>query len=161
MEKQLGNSGKRKKPLWPKLANQARARACAPAAPDRWTPPVSARLPRALLSLPLAAQWGRLVGVGSLRPRAPLPSLPHGPALPVTKPLPPHARSLSLSLRCQLRPPRAHCGPARAHLRTSPESSATTLAHTPPPPFEPRPCRTHSPASFHAVPLPLVLCSRR
>jgi hypothetical protein len=31
MEKQLRNSGKRKKPIWPKLAHQARSRAPAPA----------------------------------------------------------------------------------------------------------------------------------
>jgi hypothetical protein len=98
MEKQLGNSGKRKKPFWPKPAHEARARALA--TPERRTPPVGANLPRALLSLflSLAAEWGRDVGAGSLRSSAPLPSLPRGPALPDTEPLPPRAHSLSLSL---------------------------------------------------------------
>jgi hypothetical protein len=49
MEKQLGNSGKRKKPIRPKPAHQTRP--CTPVAPKRWTPPVSASLPRTLLSL--------------------------------------------------------------------------------------------------------------
>jgi hypothetical protein len=73
-----------------------RARACAPAAPDRRTPSVGASLPRTLLSLSrsLAAQWGQAVGAGSLRPRAPLPSLPHGPGSLVAEPLP---RALALS----------------------------------------------------------------
>jgi hypothetical protein len=170
MEKQLGNSGKRKKPFWPKPAHEARARALA--TPERRTPPVGANLPRALLSLflSLAAEWGRDVGAGSLRSSAPLPSLPRGPALPDTEPLPPRAHSLSLSLslslcavglRCQLRPPRARRGPARTHSRTSPESSATMNPTRPSSLFEPRP-RPHSlPASFRTVSPSLALCSCR
>jgi hypothetical protein len=36
-----------------------------------------------------------------------------------------------VGLPCQFRPLRARRGPARAHLRTSPDFSATTLAHAP------------------------------
>jgi hypothetical protein len=46
----------------------------------------------------------------------------------------PHAPFFSLcvvGLPCQFRPLRARRGPARAHSRTSPDFSATTLAHVP------------------------------
>jgi hypothetical protein len=37
----------------------------------------------------------------------------------------------AMDLSCQLRPLHARCGPARAHLRTSPDFSAMTPAHVP------------------------------
>jgi hypothetical protein len=46
----------------------------------------------------------------------------------------PHAPFSSLCVMdptCQFRPLRAHRGPARAHSRTSPDFSATTLVHAP------------------------------
>jgi hypothetical protein len=134
MEKQLGNSGKRKKPIRPKPAHQTRP--CTPVAPKRWTPPVSASLPRTLLSLSLAAQWGQAVGAGSLRPRPLFPLCLTGPIHQSPSHCPVRSPSLCAEvLPYQLLPPCARRGPARAHSRTLPEFSATTLAHTPQLPF--------------------------
>jgi hypothetical protein len=74
------------------------------------------------------------------------------------------ARPFSLcavGLPCQLRPPRARRGPASAHSRTSPGSSATSLCPRPSSFLSPARARTHSHASFHAVPPSLALCSHR
>jgi hypothetical protein len=160
MEKQLGNSGKRKKPIWHKLAHQAQPRARTPAAPDRRTPPVGACLPRTLLSL--AAQWGQAVGASSLHPRAPLPSLPRGPGSPVVEPLP-RALALSLSLR---RGPSLSALPSPRSLWTSARTRARRRNSRPRRPpmrlsslFEPRPrphsfprLISHSPALSRALP---------
>jgi hypothetical protein len=99
MEKQLGNSGKRKKPFWPKPAHQAQSRAPVPARlpPLTGGPRMSAAdcLVLSSLSLSLAAQWGRVVGAGFFA-RAPLfPLCLAGPALQGAEPLP-HAPILSL-----------------------------------------------------------------
>jgi hypothetical protein len=129
MEKQLRNSGKRKKPIWPKLAHQARSRAPAPARllPLTGGPCLSAPVcpaPSSLsLSLSLAAKWGQAVSAGSLRPRAPLPSLPRWPGLPVAEPLPVRSPSVSAPwaspVSCALPVPAVD---QRAHSRTSPET---------------------------------------
>jgi hypothetical protein len=97
---------------------------------------------------------------------SPAPSLsrsqPSGARLsaPVSSP----ARPFSLcavGLPCQFRPPRARRGPASTHSRTSPGSSATSLCQRPSSFLSPARARTHSPASFHAVPPSLALCPRR
>jgi hypothetical protein len=168
MGKQLGNSGKRKKPFWPKPAHQFRARARAPAATYRRTSPVSARLP-ALSSLSRSLPSGAKLS-------APVP-FAHAPLFPLCLVGPlceapsryPRAPVLSLSL--SLSAPWA-CAISSALPTPAVDQRARTCArrrnprprrppHAPPPLFEPRPCRTHSPTSFHAVPLPLALCSRR
>jgi hypothetical protein len=162
MEKQLGNSGKMKKPFWPKPAHQARALA----APDRRTPPVGANLPLALFSLSRSLPSGAELSAPVPFAHAPLFTLClTGPLCQVPSRYP-RALVLSLSLReglhCQLGPPRARRGPARAHSRQSPESSATTPApHAPAPFFSPARAHTHSPASFRTAPPSLALCSRR
>jgi hypothetical protein len=49
----------------------------------------------------------------------------------VVAPRAPFLSLCAVGLPCQFRPLRARRGPARAHSRTSPDFSATTLAHTP------------------------------
>jgi hypothetical protein len=138
MEKELENPEKKEKrkaakqPSRPSLAQPGRA----PARPCCLTggPRLSAAAlpPARPLSLLLAAQWGQPVGAGFFT-RAPLLSLPRGPGLPVAEPLPraPLFSLCAVGLPCQIRPPRARCGPTSAHLRTSPDFSATTPAHVP------------------------------
>jgi hypothetical protein len=65
MEKQLGNSGKRKKPFWPKPAHQTHAHARTLAAPDRRTPPVGGNLPAVtpLVLLPLKLEHN-IINIG-------------------------------------------------------------------------------------------------
>jgi hypothetical protein len=90
------------------------------------------------------------------RLRALLLSLLCGPALPVVEPLPPRARPLSLcamGLRSQLCLPRAHHGPAHAHSRTSPGTSAMSSAHASQLFFEHRPPE-RSPTLTSALPTP-------
>jgi hypothetical protein len=72
MEKQLGNSRKRKKPFWPKPAHQARARTRAPAVLDRWTPLIGTSLPRTLLSLSRSLPSGAELSAPVPLTRAPL-----------------------------------------------------------------------------------------
>jgi hypothetical protein len=98
-----------------------------------------------------------------LCPRAPLPSLSLGPSSQVAEPLPraPHLSLCAVGLPCQLRPPRARHRPASAHSRTSPGSSAMSLCPRPSSFLSPTHARTHSLASFHAVPPSLALYSRR
>jgi hypothetical protein len=140
MEKQLGNSGKRK---------SSPARPSQAARPRHLTGGfhLSAATPSPACPLsPSLCLVGPSCRRQFLRPRAPLLSLLCGLVLPVVELLPPRTCPLSLcavGLPCQLCPPRACRGPARAHSRTSPESSATTPAHAPQLHFEPRP-RTHS-----------------
>jgi hypothetical protein len=94
MEKELGNSGKRKShsgPNQPSSAQSGRAPAL--------LLPLSATVCPALPSLPLArCTVGPTCRRQLLRPRVPLPSLSCGPVLPGAEPLP--ARPFSLSLRC-------------------------------------------------------------
>jgi hypothetical protein len=154
MEKKLGNSRKRKNPFWPKQAHQAQPHAPARLPPLTGGPRLSAADCPTLSSLPLArCTMGPSCRRRFLRPRAPLPSLPRGPALPNAEPLP-CAPVLSLcvvGLPCQLRPPRVRRGPASAHSRTSPGSSATSLCPCPSFFLSPAHARTHSPTSFHTV----------
>jgi hypothetical protein len=138
MEKELENPGKKKKSFRPKPAHQAqphaRARARAIAAPDRWTPPVSASRPaRSPLSLARC-----LVGPTCRRqlpsPARPLVSLLRGPILPGAEPLPRtplSSLSAPWTLPVSSAPLRARRGPACAHSLTSPDFSATTPAHAP------------------------------
>jgi hypothetical protein len=144
------------------LATRARSRA--PATPDRRTLPVSTRLSRALISLPLAAQWGRAVDAGSFAPVPLLPlclvglvrqSLSHYPAC-----------SPSLSLR---RGPPVSAPPSPR----PPWTSARALAHVtgilghdarpraPAPFLSPACVHTNSPASICTAPPSLALYSRR
>jgi hypothetical protein len=104
----------------------------APAAPDRWTPPVSANLPCAL-TLSLSARWGRSVG-------ASFPS-PARFSLSISRvhiaschAIASHAPFFSLcvvGLPYQFYLLRARRGSARAHSRMSLDFSAMTLAHAP------------------------------
>jgi hypothetical protein len=88
MEKQLRNSGKRKKPKQPSRPSSAQpGRAPAPPVSGNFCPACS--LPPSLC--PVEPGYRHRF----LRPRAPLPSLPCGPALPGAEPLP---RALTLSL---------------------------------------------------------------
>jgi hypothetical protein len=119
--------------------------------------------PHPPLSLSFATQWGRVVGAGSPHPRAPLPSLPRGPTLLGTELLPPRTHSLSALWACIVS--------SALHVPAVDQCARTRACHRDPrprrPPTRPYPflspacARTHSPASFHAVPLPLALCSRR
>jgi hypothetical protein len=114
--------------------------------PDRWAPPVNdGFLPRALtlsLSLPSGARLSAPV-VFALAPLFPLCLA--GP-LRQTSSRCPRASALS---HCAMGPPISsafpapHRGPARAHSRASPESSATSPTHAPQLLFKPRP-RPHS-----------------
>jgi hypothetical protein len=115
--------------------------------------------------LPKHYEWGQAVGAGSLRPCSLLPSLLCEPALPDVEPLP---RALALSLAVSWASPVSSAfpaprrRPARAHSRTSPESSATSPAPRPQLFFEhrlrphslPRPI-SHNPALSRALPTPL------
>jgi hypothetical protein len=75
----------------------ARLRACAPAPPDRWTPPVSDSSPLArTLPLSFSAEWGRPVGASFLHPLAPSRSLSRGPSSPIVEPLPRASPFLSM-----------------------------------------------------------------
>jgi hypothetical protein len=133
MEKELGNPEKKKRikqPSRPKSAQPGRA----PAPPDRRTPPVSGRspLPRAL-SLSLSARWAQPVGAGFLHPRAPSLSVSWAwiasrRAVALRAPF---FFLCAMGLPYQFGPLRARHGPACAHLRTSPDFSATTPAHAP------------------------------
>jgi hypothetical protein len=138
-----------------------RARARAPAAPERRAPPVSDRLSHALFSLSLACcPVGPSCRRRFPRPRAPLPSLPRGPALPDAESLP---RAPILSLFAPWPPLSAPPSPllswtserALAHV-------ARILGHvalpTPQLLFEPRPrphslprLNSHSPALSRAL----------
>jgi hypothetical protein len=158
MEKQLENSRKRKKPFWPKLAR-------APAVPDTRTPIVGASLPRTLLSLshslpsgaelsapvPLACAplfplflMGPLYQAPSRFPRAPVLSLSAPWACAVSFALPAPAVDHRARTRARRRDPRPRRPPTRPCPFLSPARACT-----------------HSPASFHIVPLPLALCSCR
>jgi hypothetical protein len=164
MEKQLGNSGKRKRPIQPKPAHQARPRASA--APDRRTPPVGASLPRTLLSLSLslAAQWGQAV---TLVPFARMPLFPlclAGSVRQSSSRCPMHSPSLSLRRGPPLSAPPSLRLPwtsahALAHVAgiLGPDARPRTLA----PFLSPARTPTHSPASFRKAPPSLALCSRR
>jgi hypothetical protein len=141
MEKQLENPGKKEKPKQPKPVHQAQQRAPAPALlpPLTGGPRLSAPgLPRTLLSLLLAAQWGQDVGAGFFD-RAPL--FPLCLAGPVRQsPSRCSVRSPSLSLSASWASPVSSALPAlavdqRMHSRTSSEFSATTPAHAPQLPF--------------------------
>jgi hypothetical protein len=120
MEKHLGNSGKRKKPKQPSRPSSGQP-GRAPALHVRWDPPISVNsLPLTLLSLarcPVGPSCRRRF----LRPRAPLPSLPCGPALPDAESLP---RALALSLSLRRGPPLSALPSSR-----SPWTSALALAH--------------------------------
>jgi hypothetical protein len=97
MEKELENPGKKKKAISTQTSPSGLVPRV-PAAPDRRTPPVSGSpLSRApSLSLSLAAQWGRSVGAGLLRPLALPLSLFRGPGLPVPSRCPERPSFLSL-----------------------------------------------------------------
>jgi hypothetical protein len=60
-------------------------------------------------------------------------SLSRGPGLPIAESLPraPFSSLCAMDPTCQFRPLYARRGPARAHSRTSPDFSGTTLAHAP------------------------------
>jgi hypothetical protein len=126
--------------------------------------PVSGSLSHAPFTLALAAQWGQSVGASCFTRVSLFFLCPVGPFCQALSRCPARPFSLSLcavGLPCQLRPPRAHRELASAHSRTSPGSSATSLCPCPQPFLSPTRARTHSPASFHAVPPSLALCSRR
>jgi hypothetical protein len=117
------------------------------------------------LSLPLSAQWARAVGVGCLRPRDPLPFLPHGPASSVCRTVT-LARPLYLSLRHgtalsappSSRPPWTNTR-ALAHARRDPRPR-----HPPTHPsffLSSSRARTRSPVSFRTASPSLALYSRR
>jgi hypothetical protein len=117
----------------------ARPRARGSALPDRWVPPVSGGffLTRSL-SLPLSAQWGRVVGTGCPRSHAVFCICLAGPLRQHTELFPPCARSHSLrrgtalSASPSLRPAMDQNACTRAH---TPRSLATSPAHGPPAPF--------------------------
>jgi hypothetical protein len=160
MEKQLGNSGKRKKPFWPKPAHQAQPRVPAPTR----LPPLTGEWSLSTADCPALSSLSLTrcpVGPSCrrwfLRPRAPLPSLPRGPALPDAESLP-CAPVLSLSLRC---------GPPLSVLPSPrpPWTSERALAHvvgilgyitfpTPQLLFEPRPCPHSLPHLISRSPAP-------
>jgi hypothetical protein len=166
MEKQLGNSGKRKKTKQPSRPSSAQP-GRAPVRLHRLTGGrhLSAKVSAPARSLPPSLY---LVGPGCrcrfLRPHAPLPSLPCGPALPGVDPLP---RALALSLAApwasyvsfafpvpavdQRTRTRARRQDPRPRRPPSRHSSFLSTPRT----------RTHSPISFHAAPLSLALCPRR
>jgi hypothetical protein len=161
MEKQLENPGKKKKPKQPKTAHPAQW-GRAPTPPDRWAPPVSGGfLPRVLtlsLSLPSRARLSVPVAFAL----APLFPLRLAGSLRQTSICCPHA-PLSLSLsRCAVGPPVSSAfpaprrGPARAHSRTSLESSATSPAHAPSSFLIPACARTHFPVPFCTASLSLT-----
>jgi hypothetical protein len=153
---------KKEKPFWPKPAHQAQSRALAPArlSPLTGGPRLSAPdcpvLSSVSRSLPSGAELSAPV------PFAPAPLFPLclvGPLCQMPSRCP--------ALPCQLRPPLSAPPSPRP-----PWTSERTLTHvagilghvalpTPQLLFEPRPCPHSIPASFHVVPLPLALCSRR
>jgi hypothetical protein len=134
------------------------SRARASAAPDRQTRPVSTRRPRALLSLSRSLPSGIELSAPVPSTRAPLFPLCLAGPVHQSPSRYPRARSPSLcavGLRCQLRPPRAHRGPASMHSRTSPRSSATTPAHAPQLRFLAPPAPMLTPPPHFAQPRPL------
>jgi hypothetical protein len=144
---------KKEKPFWPK---PARPRASALAAPDRQVPPVNGSLSRAPFSPSRSLPSGARLSVRFFPPRAPLPSLPRGPALPITEPLPPRTRSLSLCRGPPLSAPPSPRPPwtsARTRARRQ-DPRPRHSAHAQPF-LSPARARTHSPASVHAFPLSL------
>jgi hypothetical protein len=151
MEKQLENSGKRKK-RQNSPANPARPSQDAAATPSPTRPLSPSLYP---------------VGPGCRRrflARAPFFSLCFAAPLCQSSSHYPHVPVLSLyavGLRCQLCVPRARRGPARAHSCTSPGTSATLSAHASQLFLSTALTRTHFLASFHAAPLSLALCPRR
>jgi hypothetical protein len=86
--------------------------------------PVSRVRPLSLAHCPVGPICRRQL----LHSLSPSLSLSRGPASPVAELLPRASPFLSLAMDppCQFRLPRARCGPARAHSRTSPGFSATT-----------------------------------
>jgi hypothetical protein len=167
MEKELGNSEKKKRikqPSRPKSAQPGRA----PALSDRRIPPVSGSSPSLVCALPLslAAHWGRSVGASFLHPRAPSLSVSRA-QIASRRAVAPRAPFLSLcavGLPCQFRPLHARRGPARAHPRTSPDFSTTTPAHAPSSLLRAQPVPRAHPSPQFAHPHPLsrsVLAARR
>jgi hypothetical protein len=148
MEKELENSEKKKGESSP---NQP-SRPSQTTRPRRLTggPRLSAAiLPRARPPS-LASQWGQPVGASFLPRVLPLSLCLAGPVhqSPSRCPACPFLLSLRVDPTCQFRPLHTRRGPARVHSRTSPDFSATTLAHAPtrPAPFlEPRQCPAHTP----------------
>jgi hypothetical protein len=165
MAKQLENPGKKEKgkAAQPAQLSPARPRAHAPAPPDRWDPHVSGNsFPRTLLSLSLPS--GAKLSAPVFSPAHPSSLSALRAHFASRRAVAPCACSLSrcaVGLPYQLHPPRAHRGQARAHSRTSLESSAMTPAHVPNSLFAPRP-RPHSlprlisrsPAPTRALPTP-------
>jgi hypothetical protein len=157
MEKQLENPEKKSQ------SSPPRPRAHAPAPPDRWAPRVSGGFCPARFPLPLFAQWGQPVDASCFPPAPFFPLCLAGPFCQTPSRCP--ARPFSLSLR---RGPSLSAPPSPR----PPWTSERALAHvagilghvalpTPQLLFEPRPCPHALPASFHAVPPSLALCSRR
>jgi hypothetical protein len=156
MEKQLGNSGKMKKPFWPKPAHQARALA----APDRRTPPVGANLPLALFSLSRSLPSGAELSAPVPFAHAPLFTLClTGPLCQVPSRYP---RALVLSLSLCVRAYTVSSdlpAPAvdqRARTRASRRNPRPRRPpHMPQLPFSAQPAPTLTPPPHFAQPHPL------
>ena len=147
--------------------------------PSRPTKPSQAARPRRLTGGPRLS--------AAVLPRARPPSLARCPVGPTCRrQFPSPVRSLSLylagpvrqcravapacplfslyvvGLPCQIRHPRAHRGPARAHSRTLPNFSATTPDHAPSSLFRAPPVPHAHPLTSFRTPSPsLTLCPRR
>jgi hypothetical protein len=161
MEKQLGNLGKRKKTILAQTSPPgpaARARACAPAAPDRRAPPVSGRLSRALFPLSRSLPSGAELSAPVSSPARPSSLSASRACAARRRTVAPRARSFSLSLRR---------GPPLSTLPSPrpPWTSERALAHvagilghvalpTPQLLFEPRPCLHSLPRLISRSPAP-------
>jgi hypothetical protein len=125
MEKELENLEKKKRRKQPKPAQSAQP-GRAPAPSDRRT-----SLARALPPS-LAAQWGQPVGASFLPRTLPLSvSRVRSASRRAIAPHAPFSSLYTVDPTYQFRRLQARRGPARAHSRTSPDFSATTLAHAP------------------------------
>jgi hypothetical protein len=162
MEKQLENPEKKKKakqPSHPSSAQPGRA----PAPHDRWDPLDSGNFLSRAPSLSCPLPRGARLSAPVSSPARPSPLSASRAQFASRRAVAPRAPSLSLcavGLPYQLRPPHARCEPASTHSLTLSGSSATLLCPRLSSFLSPARARTHSPASFHAVPPSLALCSR-
>jgi hypothetical protein len=167
MEKQLGNSGKRKKPFWPKPAHQAQTCAPAPAClpPLTGGPCLSAPYCPALFSLSRSLPSG--AELSAPVPFAPVPLFPHclaGPVRQSPSRYPPCPFSLSLRRGPALSAPPSPRPPwtsARALTHVAGILDHDASPRAPAPFLSPAHAHTHSPASIRTAPPSLALCSRR
>jgi hypothetical protein len=133
MEKELENSGKKKRRKQPKPAQSAQP-GRAPALSDRRTLPVSGNSPSRVLSLPRSLPSGASLSVPVFFPTRSLSLSVSRARSASRRAVAPHAPFSSLCAvdpTCQFRPLHARRGPARAHSRTSLDFSATTPTHAP------------------------------